>query len=81
MPLDLCFKTSQNLYMTANDLFQEIETLSPVQLESVHSFVYLLKHPNLTASLNEEAIEPFATEREALDFTNYYAGRMLSETR
>jgi len=67
--------------MTANDLFQEIETLSPVQLESVHTFVYLLKHPNLTVSLNEEEVEPFTTEREAMDFANYYAGRMLSETR
>ncbi|MDR0456096.1 MAG: hypothetical protein LBH20_05380 [Treponema sp.] len=69
--------------MTTNDLFQEIETLSPVQMESVYSFVYLLKHPDyIVASLNEEEnIEPFANEKEALDFVNYYAGRMLHETR
>jgi len=69
--------------MTTNDLFQEIETLSPIQLESVYSFVYRLKHPDyMTASLNEEdKIEPFANEREALDFANYYAGRMLNGTR
>jgi len=73
----------RKLYMTTNDLFQEIETLSPIQLESVYSFVYLLKHPNyMTASLSEEEnIEPFINEREALDFVNYYAGRMLNETR
>jgi hypothetical protein len=69
--------------MTTNDLFQEIETLSPLQMESVYSFVYLLKHPNhIGASLNkEENIEPFANEREALDFVNYYAEKMLNETR
>jgi len=69
--------------MTTNDLFQEIETLSPVQLESVYSFVYQLKHPDyVTASLNdEENIEPFANERDALDFINYYAGRILNGTR
>ena len=69
--------------MTTNDLFQEIETLSPVQLESVYSFVYQLKHPDyIKESLNEENnIEPFANEREALDFVNYYTGRMLNGTR
>jgi len=69
--------------MTTNDLFHEIETLSPIQLESVYSFVYLLKHPDyMTVPLNEEEnIEPFANEREALDFTNYYAGKILNETR
>jgi hypothetical protein len=69
--------------MTTNDLFQEIETLSPIQLESVYSFVYLLKHPNYTAaSINEEEnIEPFTNERDALDFANYYSGKMLNETR
>jgi len=68
--------------MTTNDLFQEIETLSTVQLESVYSFVYLLKHPNyMTASLNKkENIEPFTNEREALDCVNYYAGKILNET-
>ena len=69
--------------MTTNDLFQEIQTLSPIQLESVYSFVYQLKHPNyITNSLNkEENIEPFANEREAMDFANYYAGRILNGTR
>jgi hypothetical protein len=62
--------------VTTNDLFQEIETLSPIQLESVYSYVYRLKHPDyMTASLNEEDnIEPFTNEREAMDFANYYAG-------
>jgi hypothetical protein len=69
--------------MTTSDLFQEIETLSPIQIESVYSFVYQLKHPNyIDASLNkEENIEPFANEREALEFVNYYAGKILNETR
>jgi hypothetical protein len=69
--------------MTTNDLFQEIETLSPIQIESVCSFVYQLKHPNyIDASLNkEENIEPFTNEREALEFVNYYAGKILNETR
>jgi len=73
----------KKLYMTTNDLFQEIETLSPIQLESVYSFVHRLKNQNcMTSSLNEEDdIEPFANEREALDFANYYAGRMLNGTR
>jgi hypothetical protein len=68
--------------MTTDDLLQEIETLSPAQLKSVYSFVYSLKHPDCLAdSLNTEEIEPFANEREALDFANYYAERMINETR
>ena len=68
--------------MNVVDLFQEIKTLSPSQLESVYSFVYLLKNPgHLNASLNrQESVEPFATEREAMDFVNYYADRTLNET-
>ena len=66
--------------MTTKTLFQEIETLSPSQQESVYSFVCQLKHPNdIVAPFNEqERIEPFANEREALDFANYYAERVLN---
>ena len=66
--------------MTAKVLFQEIQTLTPAQLESVYSFVYLLKNPDyLQASLSKkESVEPFANEREAIDFVNYYSGRMLN---
>ena len=69
--------------MTSNELFQEIKTLTPAQLESVYSFIYLLKHPEkLHAPLNvQESIEPFASEREALDFVNYYTGKILNEAR
>ena len=56
--------------MTVVDLVQEIKTLSPKQLESVYSFVHSLKQDN---------IEPFASERETLDFVNYYAERILNE--
>jgi hypothetical protein len=76
-------KPVRKSYMTTNNLFKEIETLSPVQLESVYSFVYLLKHPDyMAASLNEEeSIEAFDNERDALDFANHYAGILLNETR
>jgi len=69
--------------MNTQALIQEIETLSPAQLESVYSFVYLLKRSkNLFASPNEqESVEPFANEREALDFANDYAARMLNAAR
>jgi hypothetical protein len=68
--------------MNANDLIQEIKTLSPAQMESVFSFIYLLKHPDRlhNSFIREESVEPFASEREALDFVNYYAERMLNET-
>ena len=61
--------------MTTKNLYQELKTLSPDQLASVCSFVYLLKNPNfLHASLEEQTnIEPFANEKEALDFVNYYS--------
>jgi len=36
-PLDLCFKTNQNLYMTANNLFQEVETLFPVRRKIIEA--------------------------------------------
>ena len=67
--------------MTVDNLLQEIRALSPSQLESVYSFVYLLKNPDyLRTSVNEQGkIEPFANEREALDFVNYYAERVLNE--
>ena len=69
--------------MTANDLLREIKTLSPAQLESVCSFVYLLKHPEYLQSAlgTQESIEPFASENEALDFVNFYAEKMLDEAR
>jgi len=69
--------------MTTSDLFQEIETLSPVQLKSVCSFVHQLKHPNYitTSSNGTEQIEPFVNEKDATEFANYYAGIILNETR
>ena len=69
--------------MTANDLLHEIKTLCPSQLKSVFSFVYLLKHPEyMQAPIGEtENIEPFVSEREALDFINFYAGKLINETR
>jgi hypothetical protein len=67
--------------MTERELFREISTLSPAQRESVHSFIYLLKHPNYLQTLPKKVkVEPFVNEREALDFVNYYSGRMLNET-
>ena len=68
--------------MTTKDLFQEIETLSQTQLESVYSFVYLLKNPDyFKGSSNLESnIEPFASENEAIDFANYCAKKVLNET-
>ena len=69
--------------MNTEALFQEIETLSPAQLERVYSFVCQLKHSkNLFASFNEqESVEPFINEKEAVDFANYYAARMLNAAR
>jgi t-SNARE complex subunit (syntaxin) len=68
--------------MSITDLVQDIQTLTPAQQESVFSFVYLLKHPDYlqTITAQSENIEPFATEREALDFINDYAGKIANET-
>jgi len=60
--------------MVTEDLVQEINTLSPSQQESVYS-------PEHMHIFGQESIEPFASEREALDFVNDYAARMLYETR
>jgi hypothetical protein len=65
--------------MTTETLVQEIETLSPVQLESVYSFVCDLKYSNHTKSTIH--IEPFANEQEALDFVNNCAKRLLNAER
>ena len=68
--------------MTPNHLLREIETLSPAQLESVYSFVYLLKHPNylyVTQGSPKKNIEPFTSEQEAIDFANHYSGITLNE--
>ncbi|GHV77695.1 hypothetical protein AGMMS49942_25160 [Spirochaetia bacterium] len=58
-------------------LHREIETLSPVQQERVYSFVYRLKHPDCAPAA--ERVEPFASEREAMDFANDCALRLLHE--
>ncbi len=69
--------------MNITHLVEEIKTLSPSQQKSVYSFVYLLKHPDRVQMIAEhnEKIEPFATEREALDFVNDYAETIAHETR
>jgi hypothetical protein len=61
------------------DIFQEIKTLTPAQQESVYSFIYSLKHAHWQ---NKPAtIEPFTNEKDAVDFTNSYAEKLLNETR
>jgi len=71
----------EDIFMVTEDLFQEIKTLSPTQQESVYSFVYFLKHPEYMCVSRQESIEPFATEKEAIDFANDYSMRLLRETR
>jgi hypothetical protein len=71
----------EDLFMVTEDLLQEIKTLSPAQQESVYSFVYLLKHPERLHVSGQENIEPFASEREVLDFVNDYSARILHEAR
>ena len=73
--------------MRLNDLIQDIQALTPTQQESVYSFVFLLKHPDYLQTISGESgfskqgenIEPFSTEREALDFVNDYAGKIVHE--
>jgi hypothetical protein len=67
--------------MITEELYKEIKTLSHVQQESVYSFVYLLKHPEYMYASEQEKIEPFANEREAIDFVNDYSERILYEAR
>ena len=75
--------------MSVNDLIMDIQTLTPSQQESVYSFVFLLKNPDYihtissgsSFSKHEENVEPFSSEREALDFVNDYGGKMAYETR
>jgi hypothetical protein len=69
--VDLPQIINNNVNMTAETVLQEIETLSPKQLESVYSFVCRLKHPSNVKTT--ENIEPFSDEREALNFVNDYA--------
>jgi hypothetical protein len=69
-----------NESMTTQDLFQEIAALSPVQQESVYSFVYLLKHPDYIPYTLPH-VESFTSEREALDFANDCAERLLHAER
>jgi hypothetical protein len=66
--------------MITEELYKEIKTLSHVQQESVYSFVYLLKHQEYMYASEYEKIEPFANEREAIDFVNDCAERILYES-
>ena len=73
--------------MRLNDLIQDIQTLTPTQQESVYSFVFLLKHPDYLQTFSGESciseegdnIEPFSTEKEAIDFVNDYAKKIVYE--
>jgi hypothetical protein len=67
--------------MTTEELCKEIKTLSHVKQESVFSFVYLLKHPEYMYASEQEKIEPFANEREAIDLVNDFAERILYDAR
>ena len=75
--------------MRVDDLIQDIQTLTPTQQESVRSFIFLLKHPDYLRTISggynfskhEEHVEPFSTEREALDFVNDYSREIIYETR
>ena len=67
---------------TREDLIHETETLTPVQQESVYSFVYLLKHPQFVrTSFDEMTVEPFENEKDAVEFASYYSQRLLHEAR
>ena len=74
--------------MSVNDLIQDIQTLTPAQRESVYSFVFLLKNPDFLQTFSgksvfskqDKNIEPFSTEKEALDFVNDYTEKILHET-
>jgi hypothetical protein len=66
--------------MITEELYKEIKTLSHDQQESVYSFVYLLKHPEYMYTSEQEKTEPFANEREAIDFVNSYSERILYES-
>ena len=75
--------------MCLSGLIQDIQTLTPTQQESVYSFVFLLKHPDYLQTFSgesgfskqDEIIEPFSTEREALDFVNDYTGKIVYDAR
>ena len=76
LSIDLSGMLQNNKNMTAQTIYQEIETLSPKQLESVYSFVCRLKQSQHSPAT--EHIEPFANEQEAINFVNDYAQRMLN---
>jgi len=53
--------------------FQEIKTLSPVQLKPSNN---LYAYPD-----ENETVESFVNEKEATDFANYYSGIIYNEMR
>ncbi|GHV58588.1 hypothetical protein FACS1894103_0270 [Campylobacterota bacterium] len=65
-------------------LWEEIQSLSPELAAEVLDFVGYLKQKNQrgeTTAYTAEKIEPFASEREALNFANDCALRLLNEAR
>ena len=66
-----------------NTFIPDGEVSIPDGTKAIVTIVDQLKYSNtLSASCDEqESIEPFATEREAVDFANYCAERMLNAAR
>ena len=56
-------------------LLKEVEGLSPDYMAQVFDFINQLKHKAPPV----EGVAPFASEREALDFANDCAERLLHE--
>jgi len=69
--------------MTTVNMVNNAEKASSPQQENVYSFDYQAKsHGYVCDSSNEkEAIEPFDCEKDALEFVNFYSGKVLNEER
>jgi hypothetical protein len=56
-------------------LLKKVEGLSPAYMAQIFDFIDQLTHKAPPAA----GVEPFASEREAMDFANDYAERLLHE--
>ena len=66
--------------MTINKVFKTSNTLSSSCKEISYSFDYQSKEPDfLHDSAEQEIIEPFNDEKEALNFVNYYSQMVIND--
>jgi len=69
--------------MVINEMPKQTDTHFSSQKENIYSFDYQQKSASCVcdSSNEQESVEPFDDEKEAIDFVNFYAQKVINEER